>query len=205
MSKANIIIEKERRRVIKICRSQAEFLKELHIYNYKPDFAPALIDHNGINTLVLEMIDGIPIGDLLQPDFEKLADIFIQFHLLEDHHGKKLCIADPNPRNFLYDQSDHRYYLIDYSEWEIDYPESDLIHFLLFWASIYRTNRFREIFARFITAYRKILPLNPIEWELLVPEVLEKFAHRRHKFNKIEKKPNPDIKQNHEIMTRIYF
>ena len=130
--KSNIVIQKEKNQVIKICRNSKEFKKELYIYEKQPYFAPKLIDHNGTNTLRLEYIDGIHIIDLVQPDFSKLAFLFSELHGLETVKGKRICLKDSNPRNFLYCEELTKYYMLDFSEWEYDYPEADLIHFLLF-------------------------------------------------------------------------
>ncbi len=127
--KSNIIIQKEKNQVIKICRNNREFKKELYIYEKKPYFAPRLLDHNNSNTLILEYIDGIPIIEMVKPDFSKLALLFSELHSFESEKGKKICLKDSNPRNFLYSEKQAKYYMLDFSEWEYDYPEADLIHF----------------------------------------------------------------------------
>ena len=88
--KSNIIIQKEKKQVIKICNSPKMFNKELYIYKKKLPFTPKLLDHDGKITLMLEYIDGISIGDLAQPDFEHIAQIYVKLHLLENKQGK--CI-----------------------------------------------------------------------------------------------------------------
>jgi tRNA A-37 threonylcarbamoyl transferase component Bud32 len=201
--KSNIIIQKGKKQVIKICRSKKGFQKELYIYKKNLSFVPRLLDHNGVNTIMIEYIEGIPISDLLQPDFKKIAELFVELHSLDFKKGKRVCLNDSNPKNFLFCKKTRKYYMLDFSEWEYDYPESDLIHFLLFWASIYRASKFKKIFHQFINAYKNSLIINPIEWEMLVPEMILKFDSRRMKFFKIERKVNPHISKNREILTYI--
>jgi len=201
--KSNIVIQKEKNQVIKICRSNAEFKKELYIYQKKPYFAPKLLDHNGSNTLMLEYVKGIPIVDLLQPDFSKLALLFAELHALESQKGKRICLKDSNPNNFIYNDIKQKYFMFDFSEWEYDYPESDLIHFLLFWASIYAFEKFELIFNQFKNAYRLNLPINPIEWEMLLPEVIQHFDSRRRKFNKVQSPLSEDVNENRALLTEV--
>jgi hypothetical protein len=201
--KSNIIIQKEKNQVIKICRNSKEFKKELYIYEKNPYFAPRLLDHNGTNTLMLEYIPGTPIVELIQPDFSRIAYLFSQLHALELNKGKRICLKDTNPNNFLYRNQDKKYFMLDFSEWEYDFPESDLIHFLLFWASIYPFNRFELIFNQFKNAYRLSLPINPIEWEMLLPEIVLLFDSRRKKFNKIQNPLSPDVNRNRELLKEV--
>ncbi|MFC1887422.1 hypothetical protein ACFLYK_01285 [Candidatus Cloacimonadota bacterium] len=201
--KSNIIIQKEKNQVIKICRNSKEFKKELYIYQKKPYFAPQLLDHNGTNTLMLEYIHGIPIIDLIQPDFSKLALLFSELHALESNKGKRICLKDSNPNNFIYCDINLKYYMLDFSEWEYDFPEADLIHFLLFWASIYPFERFELIFNQFKNAYRLSLPINPIEWEMQLPEVIHQFDSRRKKFGKHQDPLSDDIQINRDLLTEI--
>jgi len=201
--KSNIIIQKEKNQVVKICRNNSEFKKEIYIYNKKPYFAPKLLDHNGTNTLMLEYIDGTPIIDLVQPDFSKLALLFAELHSLEQKKGKRICLKDSNPNNFLLSRKDDKYYMLDFSEWEYDYPEADLIHFMLFWASIYPFNRFELILNQFKNAYNLSLQINPIEWEMLLPEIEIAFDTRRKKYNKSQNPLSKDVNANRELLSEV--
>jgi len=125
--KSNVIIQKNKGQVIKICRNKKEFKKELYIYEKKLSFIPKLLDHNSLNTVILEYIEGSPIIDLKQPDFSKIALLFTELHSLEKRDSKRICLRDTNPKNFLFSHINQKYYMLDFSEWEYDYPESDLI------------------------------------------------------------------------------
>ena len=89
---------------------------------------------------MLEYIKGNPIVDIDEPDFAMLAADISALHELENKAGKVICHMDNNPMNFIYTKD--QFYMLDFSEWEYDLPEKDLIHFLLFWASIYNSNKF---------------------------------------------------------------
>ncbi|MCD4817384.1 MAG: hypothetical protein K8S23_01685 [Candidatus Cloacimonetes bacterium] len=201
--KSNIIIQKDKNQIIKICRNHTEFKKELYIYRKKPKFVPKLLDHNGKNTVILEYIEGNPIIDLINPDFTKLALLFVELHSLESKKGKKICLKDSNPKNFIVSSKEQKYYMLDFSEWEYDYPESDLIHFLLFWASIYPFEKFQKIFNQFKNAYRTSLPINPIAWEIFLPEIISAFDGRRRKYNKSQNPLSKDVMANRELMAEI--
>lgn len=197
---SNIIIQKEKKQVIKICKSPKTFQKELYIYQKKLPFIPKLLDHDNKNTLMLEYIEGTPIAELVQPDFSKIAKMYINLHSIESKDGKCICHYDNNPKNYLF--SRNKYYMLDFSEWEYNFPETDLIHFLLFWASIYDKEKFKQTFRKIINSYTIKATINPLEWELLIPEVIERFDNRRRKFGKIEK--NPDTIINREKLKNIY-
>ncbi len=198
--RSNVIIQKEKKQVIKICNSPKMFKKELYIYQKKLPFTPKLLDHDGKITLMLEYIEGISIGDLAQPDFAHIAQIYAELHLLENKQGKRICHVDNNPKNYLF--ANNKYYMLDFSDWDYKQPETDLIHFLLFWASIYNKVKFKLAFRQLMDGYMKKATINPLEWELLIPELIERFDGRRNKFGKRE--TNPDIMINRETIKNIY-
>ncbi len=197
--KAKVIIDKKKRQVIKICDSPKMFKKELYIYKKKLQFTPKLIDNDGKNTLMLEYIEGTPIMDLAQPNFVKITELIISLHSLESKKGKCLCHYDNNPKNYLY--ANGKYYMLDFSEWVYDYPETDLIHFLLFWASAYNSVKFKHVFEQVISTYKAKRIINPLEWELMIPEIILRFDSRRIEFGK--KQTHPDIAKNREILRYI--
>ena len=198
--KANIMIQKERKQVIKICESPKKFKKELYIYKMKLPFTPKLLDHDGKNTLILEYLKGSNIGEIDNPDFSRISELLITFHAIENKKGKCICHADNNPKNYIL--SNGKYYMIDFGEWEYNFPETDIIHFLLFWASIYKAEKFNKIFRQLIDNYLPKGNLNPLEWELLIPEVMERFDNRREHYGKVEL--NPDVNANREMIKNIY-
>jgi tRNA A-37 threonylcarbamoyl transferase component Bud32 len=177
------------------------FKKELYIYEKKLPFTPRLLDHDGKNKLILEYLDGQNIGELAEPDFARIAELFQRLHNLEQKDGRCICHRDSNPKNYLL--ADERYFLIDFSEWEYDFPESDLIHFLLFWASILNRKKFELCFLSFLSSYKKSGYINPVQWEMLIPIKTSEFDSRRMKFGKIES--NADIIENREQIKNVYL
>ncbi|MBT3755294.1 MAG: hypothetical protein HOG24_03325 [Candidatus Cloacimonetes bacterium] len=197
--KTEIIINKEKKQVIKICDSPKMFKKEMYIYKKRLPFTPKLIDNDGKNTLMLEYIEGTPVMDLAQPNFAKITELFINLHSLESKNGKCICHYDNNPKNYLF--AEGKYYMLDFSEWVYDYPETDLIHFLLFWASAYNSVKFKHVFEQVISTYKAKRMINPLEWELIIPEIILRFDSRRIEFGK--KQTHPDITKNREILRNI--
>lgn len=197
--KSEIIINKEKKQVVKICNSSKMFKKELYIYKRKLPFIPKLLDNDGRITLMFEYIDGIPIMDMAEPDFVKITQMFIGLHSLESKGDKCICHFDNNPKNYLF--ADGRYYMLDFSEWVYDYPETDLIHFLLFWASSCDNNKFNNILEEVIITYRSKRMINSLEWKLMIPEIFYRFDSRRKKFGKIQ--THHDILKNRESIKNI--
>ncbi|HPR18480.1 MAG TPA: hypothetical protein PLD62_09570 [Candidatus Cloacimonadota bacterium] len=197
---SNLLIQKEKGQVVKICQTPRMFQKELYIYSKNLPFVPKLLDHDNKNTLVLEYIDGIPISDLAEPDFGKIAEIFLFLHNIEQKDNKCICHFNNHPRNFLY--ADHQYYLLDFSEWRYDFPETDLIHFLLYWASLYRRGKFNIAFRSLMSRYLKQGVINPLEWEMQLSQVIERFDAGRQQFGKWE--DSSDVNSNREMMKNIY-
>jgi len=198
--KSDVIVQKEKGQIVKICRFRKEFEKELYIYKKNPDFAPKLLGHNKVNTLQIKYVEGSPVIDLIFPDFRKIATVFASLHNLEKKGDLVICLVDTNPRNIIFCSSEKKYYLIDFSEWEYDHAETDLIHFLLFWCSLYKKDRFGHAMKDFLNSYQKYNQINTLEWKLLVEETTEKFDHRRNKFNKSEKISNPDTATNRQLL-----
>ncbi|MFC1898158.1 hypothetical protein ACFLYJ_01155 [Candidatus Cloacimonadota bacterium] len=198
--KSNVMIQKDKKQVIKICKSPKMFKKEIYIYNKKLPFTPELLDHDGKNTLILEYLEGDNIGEIENPDFSQIAELFVALHKIENKKGMCICHADNNPKNYVL--SNGKYFMIDFGEWEYNLPETDLIHFLLFWASIYDADKFRKCFRQLIGKYLEKGNINPLEWEMLIPEVTERFDNRREHFGKVEL--NPDVTNNREMIKNIY-
>ena len=197
--KSEIIIKKGKRQVIKICNSPKMFKKELYIYKKKLPFTPRLIDNDGKNTLILEYLDGCSIIDLVEPNFIEITELMVDLHSLESKGDKCICHYDNNPNNYLY--ANGKYYMLDFSEWIYDYPETDLIHFLLFWASAYNADKFKFVFDQVISTYKTKRMINPLEWELMIPEIIFRFDSRRKRFGK--RKTHPDITKNREFLKNI--
>ncbi len=165
----------------KYFRSEDEFLSELQIYRQNPCFAPKLIGFNK-NDLILKL-QFLEAKTILQikPEFDKIAQLFSKLHTFKK---RTICLCDVNPKNILFDLSEHKYYLIDFSDWQYQPKEYDLVRFLLFWASIYSSDIFQKNAEIFLNSYNIFLPIDYfLMQKFLQPAILE-FDERRKKFNR---------------------
>jgi hypothetical protein len=199
--KSKIIFKKEAGEVIKICNSPAEFKKELAIYRRNLDFTPQLIDHDKRIKLILQYLPGQRVSDMDQPEFSKLAQLFLKLHKVSKEQHQVICQVDTNPKNYLVGKN--QYYMVDFSEWEWNVPELDLINFLLFWASRQQAYQFRQTCKVFLKTYHQSSSINMIEWELLLSELIHKFDWRRKNFGKKERILNSDVGKNREYLQNI--
>lgn len=173
----------------KTCRNREEYLREMAVYRFRPDWAPKLLRTDGELTISLRHA-GHPIDS--DADFHTLGRLYAQFH--ETFPG--LCRWDNAPSNHLYDGS--RYRLVDFAETRPGFPEEDLVHFLLFWASIVPKNRFEHIMEDFLNGYRQRSPngIDPQRWDTALDPVTRAFDERRRQFERIES--NPDLAVNRQ-------
>ena len=111
---------------------------------------------------------------------------------------------DTNPNNFIYDFKADRYFMLDFSEWEFNNKEFDLIHFLLFWAAIYDEEKFELTASSFIESYDKLDKINISVWNRLLPEIIIMFDERRNRFRKKEKLKNIDQEANRELLKKWF-
>jgi len=180
--------------VTKYFRSRDEFDKELFIYEKRKDFAPELLFyHKSELTITMKMIDGITIVEQEKPDFERLAALFYELHTMTE---KTICLIDTNPRNFLFSPSQQKYFIIDFSDWRYEKKEFDLIHFLLFWASLLEFEKFSFNTTIFLNEYEKLNSIDKSAWKNITEEAIEIFDLRRNLHNKKEKKINKDLQKN---------
>lgn len=199
--KSKIIFNKEAGEVIKICNSPSEFKKELYIFEKSLDNIPKLINHDNRIKLVLEYIPGKRLLDMSNPNFSQIATLFSELHSVERHKNKVICQVDTNPRNYLGYKG--KYFMLDFAEWEYNEPEVDLINFLLFWASMQRDYKFRNTCHEFLNSYHQQCPINVIEWEILLADLIEKFDWRRSIYCKKERTLTPDTATNREYLANI--
>ena len=169
--------------------------------NYKKNlaFTPRLIDFTA-DSLTIELIEGKTLGEIDNPDPRKLAHLFSKLHSLEDK-TRTICLVDTNPRNILIENDTDRYFFIDFSDWKVDYPESDLVNFLLFLASMQNIKKFQKFCKTFLKTYILYLPINHLLFSSLIPQKIVIFDQRRVKYGKIEK----NLKSKQEINRKYLF
>ncbi len=139
--------------VTKKCKTRQEYLREIAIYEKSFSFVPRLLAHD-YSTLSIEYINGETIGSLANPDFSKLGKIFAGLHSHKNKSSLSICHNDTNPKNYLVDKNG-KYFMIDFSDWTFDYPEKDLIHFLMFRCSIYSHKKLKLASELFLNSYQK--------------------------------------------------
>ena len=180
--KSTIKISSGGKTILKTCRSKEEFENELRVYRLELDFVPKLIAvHDGL-ILELQYIDGVTLSPETRLDFEKMGQLFTDFHQATTNGEYALCHIDTNPRNYLITDKG-TYYMIDFSESSYSYVEHDLVNFLLFWAACYEPNRFESSSHLFLNSYQNKGLCDPTRNELF-NEWFNAFDERRRKHNK---------------------
>ncbi|HNX00636.1 MAG TPA: phosphotransferase [Candidatus Cloacimonadota bacterium] len=168
------------------------------------DFIPKLISYDIKGILEIELIDGVRIIDMDKPDFVAIAAMLDKFHQVQNIENKVLCHIDNNPRNYLYDRLHDKFLMIDFSDSRVDYPEWDVIGFLLFWASIVNRIRFKEIVKEFLTGYTISRLEDEKRFEYIYHQNIFIFDERRKKYNKQESLNNPDVIDNRKSILELY-
>ncbi|HNX38224.1 MAG TPA: phosphotransferase [Candidatus Cloacimonadota bacterium] len=177
----DIIIETDS--VIKRFRSVDSFDRELRIYQLCLPFVPRLISFSGTEEIVLERIPGIPyLDDREFFDPFLLGQTIALFHQATSSGDKCICHMDNNPKNIL--RSEAGYFLIDFSESGLAYPESDLTHLLLFWIGHFPDKDLLIHKAALIQGYSSIRSLNQEHWNTYIGESYDRFVSRREQYGK---------------------
>ena len=186
---------------IKTCKNQFEFEKEIYIYKKNLSFTPKLVMAD-FPELTLTKIGTTTIGEMNEPDFFALSRLFISFHELERKGNLTLCHWDCNPKNYLWDQDTNVYFMIDFSSWCYDFPITDLIKFMLFWASIYKKEKFEHVCSSFLNSYDYKISITNGKIEELFINLVDEFDTRRKTLNKIERNQNTDVKYNRKYLLK---
>lgn len=180
---------------VKVCRSKRAFSNELFIYESAYPYKADLIEIRKPNNLVLNKISGIPyldVTDFSDEMISKLAKTISKFHILVQVEGKVLCHWDNQPRNILWNEKEKRFYLVDFEDIRIAYPEADVAHLFLFWAEVKNYESFIANVNLFINKYQKTIRLNPIHWRDELRKAKNRFDARRRKYLKLEKRQIQD-------------
>ena len=200
--KNKVKIDYRKKIIIKRCKTHAEYLNEIYIYNQNFTFVPKLLAKNNKDTIVLEYIESKTIGEIDEPDFSKLGGIFAELHSHKNKSFLSICHNDTNPKNYIVDKNEN-YFMIDVSDWTYDFPEKDIIHFLMFWASIYSQKKFELSSIAFLSSYQEIIKINQKIWQKYYCEIENKFDKRRLFFNKKEILVSNILKSNRQFLQNI--
>jgi len=180
--------------------------QERLIFNKRLSIIPRLIatgSKDSIEYNDFEYVESSHLWQLDNIDFQAIAELYCELHQLENKQDKVICQIDTNPRNIIYDKLNGRYYLIDFVDWRWEYPEFDLIHFLLFWAEVVSKVEFDDIQQSFLKSYKLKGEINSQRWGRLYPQVVHFFEDRRKLYGKSEKKFNPDQKTNRNLLSKL--
>jgi tRNA A-37 threonylcarbamoyl transferase component Bud32 len=181
--KSEIVYPESGNVVHKKCLSEKAFQNELRIYHLGLKFLPKLISAEDDNTLVIERIEGENLNTEQDLDFVLFAEMYSLLHTATFNSQKVICQIDTNPRNFIIRKSDSKYFMIDFSESDYSYPETDLVNFLLFWASCYKPERFSSVLPTFLNSYPAKYLLSKRN-RVDIEDLIRKFDSRRKLFRK---------------------
>jgi len=160
---------------------------------------PALLDFCAPHWIKLQRVEGLPY---LDTDFDAkgLAESLAAFHLASFDGDKCLCHIDNQPRNILTTQD--RFWFLDFSDSRREYPEFDLCHLFLFWASDLPGEAFAHKLESFITAYNAYLPIRKEVWGDCLSRGIVVFDQRRNQYQKpLGKNPEQVVLQNRAAMS----
>lgn len=157
----------------------AMFSRELYAYELGLPMLPRLMSYTKPEKIVLEKIGGEPYLDRSFGPSEacRLAETLAAFHTATMNKGKCLCHWDNQPRNVI--NANNSFYLIDFAESRISFPEDDVSHLLLFWASEFTAERMKELAGAFIHSYTELLPLDHAKWRVSLERSILRFDERR--------------------------
>jgi len=180
--------------------------QERLIFDKKLSITPRLISTGSKDSIEyndFEYLESFHLWQLDNIDFQAVGELYSELHQLENMQDKVICQIDTNPRNIIYNKLNGRYYLIDFVDWRWEYPEFDLIHFLLFWAVVVTKDEFEDIQQTFLKGYKLRSEINIQRWGRLYPQVVHFFEQRRKLYGKSEKKLNPDRLTNRDLLSKL--
>ena len=178
--------------VVKHFNSIQDYRNEIEVYNHRMSVVPKLISSEPESWIKMQRILGTPYMDVLF-DPSKLAEAVATFHSHTLRDGKCLCHIDNQPGNILAYKG--RYYFIDFSDCDIDYPDRDISHLLLFWAADFGKTCFQSYVSKFLLAYRRLIPLSADRWQKYLGQNIICFDARRALYNKPGGKNPPHLQQ----------
>lgn len=183
----------------KVCSTQRKFNNELFVYQSAFPDKPKLLEILAPRTLILEKVEAIPYLDV--PEFTeemavKLAQTIARLHSVARLDDKVLCHWDNQPKNILWSEHKRKFYLVDFEDIRLNYPEADLTHLFLFWAEMMNRNQLVTFFTAFLNNYGKLIRVNSGIWNQQLGIALRRFTNRRNQYQKKRPISNPDWMNN---------
>lgn len=170
-------------RIIKHFDDPVCCFRERDIYSLKLPVIPRLIADHSPTSLEIELIHGYPYLDAMNTfDPEKLGHCLADFHKATMIGEECHCHWDNNPKNILFCEGN--YFLIDFSDSIISYPECDLTHLMLFWFEVMDDEHLIRAKSLLLRSYGEVLSINIPRWNDSIPSSYERFIARRLKWEK---------------------
>jgi tRNA A-37 threonylcarbamoyl transferase component Bud32 len=189
--------------VVKHFSVRDEFYAEAYAYGLVLPMLPMLYEFKEPHWLRMERIEGTPYLDT-GINIPALALTIASFHAVTYLDGLCLCHIDNQPRNILH--SPNGYYLIDFADSRMDYPERDITHLLLFWAADMPSTLFKSSCTSFLKHYTKLVALTNDKWKQCLEKSITAFDTRRSLYRKPGGKNAPEIQaENRLFLTQVHF
>lgn len=168
-------------RVIKHFSNSEDFQRELDVYQKGIESVPTLLGFHTPQSITIERIRSIPYLDV-KPYFSVilLANAISALHASTVIQGRCLCHIDNQPKNIL--ATSKRYYLIDFTDSKVDYPEADISHLMLFWAEEFSLQEMNTFCTSFLQNYSVPIKLDGQRWTECMKSSIARFDERRRKF-----------------------
>lgn len=172
-------VEVQDHTVTKYFGDVAMFSRELFAYELGLPMLPRLMSYAEPEKIVLERIEGEPYLDRSfgPGEASRLAETIAAFHISTLENAKCLCHWDNQPRNVI--NAGDSFYLIDFAESRVSYPEDDVTHLMLFWASEFTSPELERLARVFIAKYSQTVALDPERWKTSFDHSLGRFDKRR--------------------------
>jgi tRNA A-37 threonylcarbamoyl transferase component Bud32 len=190
-----VTIDKEKKLVRKTITNRQDFAREIEVYEKRLSITPTLILAE-FPILTISYIDGMTIGEMSTPNFHRIGEIYALFHSQTKNGDKCLCHGDCNPKNIMFSNEMKDYFLLDFSEAQMNFPESDALSFLLFWSSIQTEHNFRQTCGDFLSSYEKRILLEKELCLKMLPKLIQDFDCRRERFSKKERSRDNSVSVN---------
>jgi serine/threonine protein kinase len=189
----------------KICRSEQAFHNELLIYRSDYPYKADLLAVHEPDTIILQHLEATPYldsGTQLSIIIPQLAIAVGALHRLSTNREFAMCHGDNQPKNILWSENEQKVYLVDFEDVHPDCAEADITHLFLFWGELLPETDFRLAVQLFLQHYTgSVLSNDRWQRELLLS--IRRFTDRRTKFQKTERRDNPDAAANREYLKQF--
>lgn len=190
----------------KVCSTQRKFNNELFVYQSAFPDKPKLLEILAPRTLVLEKVEAIPYLDV--PEFTeemavKLAQTIARLHSVTRQDEKVLCHWDNQPKNILWSEHKRKFYLVDFEDIRLNYPEADIAHLFLFWAEVMDRDELLSKILIFLDEYNHSFELRNDRWRKHCSNSLRRFDNRRLRYGKVINRLFNDLTGNRLIISNL--